>query len=332
MSEPTLRDVYCARQAIAAYVVRTPMTYSSELSARTGGRIYLKLENQQETGSFKIRGAANKLVSLSPAERQRGVVTVSTGNHGRGVAAVGRRLGIPVVVCVPELVLPHKVAAMRSLGAEVVVQGASQDEAEAHAMALARDRSLTLVSPFDDPHIIAGQGTIGLEILEALPDVDVVVVPLSGGGLMGGLALALKAADPGIRAVGVSMARGPVMAESLAAGHPVQLPEEPTLADSLMGGIGLDNRCTFRLIQRTVDHVVLLEEDEIAAAMAYALRREHQVVEGGGAVGLGALLHGKVDCAGQTVAVVVSGGNVDMATLLDIAARHPDAGLAGQIR
>lgn len=180
----TLRDIYRARQAIAPLVRRTPLVYARDLSTATGVNVYLKLENQQETGSFKLRGAANRLMALTPSERQRGVVTVSTGNHGRGVAYVAQRLGMRAVICVPELVLPHKVAAMRALGAEVVVHGRTQDDAERHALELQAADGLTLVSAFDEPYIIAGQGTIGLEILEDLPQVDTVVAPLSGGGLL----------------------------------------------------------------------------------------------------------------------------------------------------
>ncbi len=316
----TLRSIYAARSTIDRLVRRTPLVRSDSLSASTGRAVYLKLENLQETGAFKIRGAANRLLNLTEAQRQRGVVTVSTGNHGRAVATVGRRLGVQVVVCVPELVLPHKVAAMRTAGARVVVHGANQDEAEAHAATLAEDEGLTPISPFDDPDIIAGQGTIGLEILEDLPGVSTVVCPLSGGGLMGGIAVALKTADPAIRTVGVSMARGPVMITSVAAGHPVQLPEEPTLADSLMGGIGLENRHSFDLIRATVDDYVTLTEEEIGRAMVHALRHERQIVEGGGAVGIGALLHDKATLTGDQIVIVVSGGNVEMDKLLSLAA------------
>ena len=319
MSQPiTLRRIYQARGTIAPYAVRTPLVRSDALSDMSGRDIFLKLETAQVTGAFKIRGAANRLCNLTPADHARGVVTVSTGNHGRAVPQGGRALGIRVVVCVPELVLPHKVAAMAKLGAGIVVAGANQDDAEAHAADLAAREGLTMVSPFDDPDVIAGQGTIGLEILEDLPAVGTVVAPLSGAGLLGGIALAVKTADPGIRVVGVSMAKGPVMVESVKAGRVVQLPEEPTLADSLMGGIGLDNRHSFELIRRLVDEYVLLSEDEIAAAMRHALLVEGQVVEGGGAVGLGALLHDKVATLGGTVAVVLSGRNVDMAKLLGI--------------
>lgn len=316
----TLRDIYRARQAIAPLVRRTPLVYARDLSAATGANVYLKLENQQETGSFKLRGAANRLMALTTAERQRGVITVSTGNHGRGVAYVAQQLGIRAVICVPELVLPHKVAAMRALGAEVVVHGRTQDDAERHALELQAEHRLTLVSAFDEPHIIAGQGTIGLEILEDLPQVDTVIVPLSGGGLLGGIAVAMKSATPNIRTVGVSQALGPAMALSLQAGMPVPVVEEPSLADSLLGGIGLDNRYTFGLIRELVDEVVLLSEEEIAAAMVYAFRQEKQIVEGGGSVGIGALLANKVSHLGDYVAVVLSGSNVDMGKLLALLA------------
>lgn len=310
-----LRDLYGARRRIAGMVRRTGLVHSPALSARCEAQVYLKLETQQVTGAFKVRGAANRLLQMGPEERARGVVTVSTGNHGRAVAYVAQALGTRAVVCVPALVLPHKVQAMRALGAEVRIVGASQDEAEAAALEMAGREGLTLVSPFDDPAVIAGQGTIGLEILEELPSVEVVAAPLSGGGLLGGIALAMKAGSPSIRTVGVSMARGPVMVESLKAGRPVQLPEEKSLADSLTGGIGLENRYTFGLIRRLVDETVLLNEDEIAAAMVYALAEERLVVEGGGSVALGALLHHKLDVTGRTVAAVVSGANVDMALL-----------------
>lgn len=315
----TLRDLYRARQTIAPFVRRTPLVRSQELSRRTGKAIYLKLENQQETGSFKLRGAANCLCQLPAAARVRGVVTVSTGNHGRGVAYMAQQLGIRAVICVPQLVLPHKIAAMRALGAEVVVHGAIQDEAEAYAQQLETAEGLTLISAFDDPAIIAGQGTIGLEILEELPQVATVVVPLSGGGLLGGIGVALKAADPAIRTVGVSQERGPAMQLSLQAGHPVPVIEEPSLADSLLGSIGLENRYTFDLIRQVVDEVVLVDETAIGQAMVYALQQERQVVEGGGSVGIAALLAQKIADLPDPVVVVVSGGNVELAKLLKLA-------------
>ncbi len=317
-----LRDIYLARQTITGLVRRTPLVRSAYLSEQSQTNVYLKLENLQETRAFKLRGAANHLLHLSPVERQRGVVTVSTGNHGRAVAFVAQKLGMRAVICVPELVLPHKVEAMRRLGAEVIMHGATQDDAELHAFQLAQAQGLTIVSPFDDPSIIAGQGTIGLELLEDLPQIDTVIVPLSGGGLLAGIAIALKAASAGIRVIGASQALGPAMYLSLQAGKVVPVIEEKTLADSLMGGIGLENHFTLALCQALVDEVVLLSEAEIGQTMAFALRHEHQVIEGGGSVGIGALLHNKVADLGANVAVVVSGGNVDMATLMRLSAKY----------
>jgi threonine dehydratase len=229
-------------------------------------------------------------------------------------------LGIPAVVCLSRAVPANKVAAIEALGATAEVSGESYDEAEGHARALMEERGLTPIDPFDDPAIIAGQGTIALEILENLPDIDTAVVPLSGGGLFSGVALALKAANPAIRVHGVSMTRAPVMFHSLRAGAPVSMPEEPTLADALMGGIGSPNRYTFRLVQQLVDEAVLVTEEAIAAAMVYALEAHHQVVEGGGAVGLAAILHEKIVKLGRQIVVIISGGNVAVDRLLQLKA------------
>jgi threonine dehydratase len=312
VTDPTLRDIHLARQRIAQLARRTPLLRSAGLSERAGAAVYLKLESLQETGSFKIRGAANKLLSLSAEERARGVIAVSSGNHGRAVAYVAQQLGVRAVICVSERVPAGKVEAIRRLGAELVVHGASYDEAEAHSLRLQAERGLTRVDPFDDPEVIAGQGTVGLELLEDLPQVDTVVVPLSGGGLISGIAVALKAANPAIRLIGVSMDCAPVMVHSLRAGRLLELPEEDTLADALAGGIGLDNRYTFRLVRHYVDETLLVSEEEIARAMVFALEQERLVVEGGGAVALAAVLYGKVKEPYRTVAVVISGGNVDL--------------------
>jgi threonine dehydratase len=317
----TLRDVYRARQRIEPLTRRTPLTASRALDVRVGAPVLLKLENFQVTGSFKARGAANKLLSLTEAEKARGVITVSSGNHGRAVAYVAGKLDVPAVVCVSEAVPAHKTSAICDLGAEVVVGGATYDDADRYALALRAERDLTFVSPFDDPAIIAGQGTIGLELLEDAPDIDHVIVPLSGGGLIGGIARVLKTADPAIRVTGVTMERGPAMVDSLKAGHVVPVVEEPTLADALAGGLGDDNAYTFALAQRYVDDTALVSEDEIARGMAFALAEHQIVVEGGGAVGIAALLAGKIANPGKRIAVVVSGGNVGMDVLLDIAGR-----------
>jgi len=321
MLEPDvkMRDVYAARQAIAGMAVRTPLIEAPALTERAGASVYLKLENVQRTGSFKIRGAASKLSSLTDDERRRGVIAVSSGNHGRAVAYVARELGVRAVICMSTRVPPNKVEGIRSLGADLELHGESYDAAERHALRLQEERGLTMIPPFDDPHVIAGQGTIGLEILEDLPSVGSVMVPLSGGGLMAGVALVLKAADPSIRTIGVSMERAPVMFHSLRAGHPIQMEEQETLADALVGGIGLDNRHTFRMIQKVVDETLLVTEEEIASAMAFALSQQHLVVEGGGAVALAALMTGKLAGQGEEVIVVLSGGNVEIPRLLEIA-------------
>ena len=317
--EITERDVRLARERIAPLAVRTPLLASRDLSEKAGSSVYLKLESLQETGSFKIRGAANKMLSLSPEEKESGVITISTGNHGRAVAYVAGRLGIRAVVCIPEGTALNKVQAIRGLGAEIVVAGETYDEAEEQAFALASERKLTMINPYDESLVIAGQGTVGLEILEDLPEVSTVLVPVGGGGLISGIGLALKSGDGQRRLVGVSMDRAPVMYHSLKAGHPVTMEQEETLADALVGGIGTDNQYSFALCQKLVDDFVLVSDEEIAAAMLFALREHHLLVEGAGAAGIAALLSGKLPMVEGSVVVVVSGGNVDLPLLLELA-------------
>lgn len=315
----TLRDVYLARQRIGHVARRTPLLQSPVLSERSGASVFLKAENLQETGTFKIRGAANRMATLTQEQKARGVITVSSGNHGRAVSFVAARLGIRAVICLSTRVPANKVSAIRALGAEVVVQGDSYDEAEVHSLHLQREQGLTRIDPFDDPYVIAGQGTVGLELLEDLPDIDACLVPLSGGGLISGIALALKSASPAIRIIGVSMERAPVMAASLRAGKPVVLPEEDTLADALAGGIGVNNQYTFRMAQQYVDDTVLVTEEDIAVAMAFLLEEHHLIAEGAGAVSVAALLSEKAHGLGRRVCAVVSGGNVDVRVVLQLA-------------
>ena len=317
--ELTVQDVRLAGERIEPVAIRTPLLPSRGLSQRVGTPIYLKLENLQDTGSFKIRGAANRMLTLAADERERGVVTASTGNHGRAVAHVARRLDIRAVVCVPSGTAHNKREAIERVGAEIVYGGETYDENEAAASELARERGLVLIRPDDDAWVIAGQGTIGLEILEDLPDLGAVLVPVGGGGLISGIGLALKAADPAKRLMGVSMDRAPVMYHSLKAGKPVRMEEEETLADALVGGIGTQPQYSFRLAQELIDDFVLVSEDEIASAMVFALEEHHLVVEGGGAVGIAALLSGKLPETKGSVVVVVSGGNVDLPLLLRLA-------------
>lgn len=316
---PKLWDIYQADHLIRETVYRTPLIESQWLSELSGCKIYLKLECLQVTGSFKIRGATNKILSLRKEEKKRGVIAVSSGNHGRAVAYVARNSGIPAVICVSETVPENKVSAIQDLGAEVLIAGKTYDEATEEALRVQIERGLTMIHPFDDPFVIAGQGTIGLEIIKERPEIDTVIVPLSGGGLLGGVALALKSINPAIQTIGVSMDKGAAMIESLKAGKVVEIVEESSLADALIGGLGPENSYTFNIIQKYVDQTVLVAEREIAAGMTFALEKEHLVVEGGGAVGIAALLAGKVHNIGKKVAVVISGSNVNLSTLIKIA-------------
>ena len=316
----TLQDLYLARARIASGIRRTPLVASQSLSALGPASISLKLETLQATGAFKLRGATNFLRACGDEERARGVVTVSTGNHGRAVAHAARRIGARAVICMSSLVPRNKLEAIRALGAEVRIIGCSQDEAEVEAQRLVADEGLTLVHPFDEPLVIAGQGTIGIEILEDRPEVDTVIVALSGGGLISGIALALKAANPQARVVGVTMEQGAAMYESVRAGCPVEVEEAASLADSLGGGIGLENRYTFELTRSLVDDYVLVSESELARAMRHLYRNERVIAEGGGAVSVAAVLAGKVPDLSGNVVCVVSGGNVDMTAFTRIVA------------
>ncbi|MEQ8441184.1 MAG: hydroxyectoine utilization dehydratase EutB [Alphaproteobacteria bacterium] len=322
MTEKTFdpKEIEAAHRRIAPHVLRTPLVPCYPLSDRTGGEMRLKLELLQPTGAFKLRGATNAILSLTDEERSRGVVTCSTGNHGRGVACAAQRVGARAVICMSKLVPQTKIDGVKRFGAEVRIIGDSQDEAEVEALRLTREEGLVYLSPFDHRDVIAGQGTIGLELLEDWPEVDTVIVPLSGGGLLGGIAAAVKAGKPSVRLIGVTMDRGPAMVESLAAGGPVEVVEEPTLADSLGGGIGLQNEYTFALIRDLVDETVLVSEAEIAEAMRYLYREQQIVAEGGASVGVAALLAGKIDCKGRKTALIISGRNVDMDVFNRIAA------------
>lgn len=316
-SELTLQDIYLARRRIAGLALRTPLLRSESLSRRWNCEAWLKLDNLQPTGAFKLRGAANALLGLDPAQRARGVVTMSTGNFGRALAYAGQRLGVPVKVCISRLVPANKVEALRQSGAELVIHGASQDEANLEARRLRDEQGLAYVPPFDDPLVIAGQGTCGLEILEEQPDIDLVFAGLSGGGLVAGLGLALKGINPAAELIGVSMNQGAAMLESLAAGRLVQVVEAPSLADSLGGGIGLDNAWTFAMTQRYMDRGYRVDEAQIARAMLHFLREEKMLVEGAAAVGVAAVEQHRLDLSGRRVAFVVSGQNLSTETFAE---------------
>lgn len=310
MAMVSLLDIQTARTRIADHIRRTPIELSRSLSRNAGVPVHLKLEHRQVTGAFKLRGAINTVLSLSEDAKVRGVVAASTGNHGRALAHAARMAGIPCAICLSHLVPANKVEAIRLLGAKVHIHGISQDDAQREVDRLARQEGLVEVPPFDHPSVIAGQGTIGLEIVEDVPGVDVVLVPLSGGGLIAGIATAVKTLKPETRVIGISMERGAAMAASLSKGHPIEVNELPTLADSLGGGIGLANRWTFRAAQTLVDDVVLLSEAEIASGIRHAYFQEHEVVEGAAAVGIAAILAGRIKTRGPVVAVL-TGRNID---------------------
>jgi threonine dehydratase len=310
MKEPiSLAHIQAARERIAAHIQPLRITASQTLSSRFDSEIMLAHEYLQTTGAFKLRGAMNAVLQLAPGTT--GVTAVSTGNHGRGLAYAAQQAGVPCIICMSELVPQNKLDGIRALGAETRIIGRSQDEAEVEARRLVSEEGYTMLPPFDHPHIIAGQGTLGLEMLEQVPGVDTVLVQLSGGGLISGIARAIKTQKPDVRIVGVSMQRGAAMAASQQAGKPVEVEELPTLADSLGGGIGLDNQWTFNMVRDYVDEIVLLSEDEIADGIRHAYFSEQAIVEGGGAVGLAALLAGKVQPGNNTI-VLMSGKNIDM--------------------
>ncbi|WP_043527578.1 hydroxyectoine utilization dehydratase EutB [Litchfieldella xinjiangensis] len=314
----TLAEIYAARKRIAGQVTRTPLVRSESLSSRFEAEVYLKLETQQPTGAFKLRGATNMIAALIERHGRealaQGVTTASTGNHGRAVAYAAGRLGVPATICLSTLVPANKVAAIEALGAEVRRVSRSQDEAFLEVERLVEEAGMTAIPPFDDPLIAAGQGTIGLELLEDRPELDRVIVGLSGGGLLGGIGAALKGIRPEIQVTGVSLSRGAAMWESLQAGRPVAVDEVESLADSLGGGIGLDNRCTFALVREVMDDHYAVSEKAIAHAMVDVLAHEKMLVEGAATVGLAALDEHRIDIRGQTVALILSGNGVDLET------------------
>lgn len=280
------------------------------MSQKVGQEFLLKLENMQPIGAFKLRGAMNAVWNLP--EGTRGVTCCSTGNHGRGVAYAAALRGIPAVICMSSLVPQTKVQGIKALGAEVRICGGSQDDALTESQRLAEIDGLVEISPFDDPQVIAGQGTIGFELMEARPDLDTVLVPLSGGGLAAGVAVAVKAANPKAKIIGISMDRGAAMHASLIAGHPVAVEEVPSLADSLGGGIGLDNRLSYQLCRDYIDDTILVTEEEIYHAMQVLFYEDRIVAEGACVVGIAALLAGKLPSPEGPVATIITGRNVDM--------------------
>jgi threonine dehydratase len=313
----SLADVQAAAGVLQGQVVATPCLPSRTLSEVTGAQVWLKFENHQFTASFKERGALNKLVSLSPDQRAAGVIAVSAGNHAQGVAYHARRLGIPAVIVMPRSTPHVKVERTRGHGAEVILAGDGFDEAKAQAMAVMQSRGLTLVHPYDDPLVMAGQGTIALEMLAAQPDLEVLVVPIGGGGLISGIATAAKAISPGIAVVGVEAQRFPSMACALEGRAPVF--GTSTLADGI--AVKEPGRLTLEVVRRLVERVLLVDEGDIEGAILLLLEIEKTVAEGAGATGLAALLRHRERFAGRRVGLVICGGNIDPLTLADVIQR-----------
>jgi threonine dehydratase len=308
-----------ARARLRDAVAETPCPASRTLSDLTGTRCHVKLENLQMTGSFKERGAANLLLQLSAEERARGVVAASAGNHGLAVAYHAARLGIPATIVMPEWAPLVKVTSARRHGAAVELHGANFDEAYERAVALVAERGAVFVHPFDDPRVIEGQGTLGLEIVEQCPDVDAVVVPVGGGGLIAGVALAVKAQRPAARVIGVQAEAMPAVRRSLERGARVRVEAAPTLADGI--AVRQPGEQTLALITRHVDDVVTVGEEDLASAVLVLLETEKTVAEGAGAAALAALLHRPLGLAGATVVLVLSGGNIDVTMLSRIIER-----------
>jgi threonine dehydratase len=314
-----LADVLAARERLHGSIYYSPCPHSQMLSALTGQQVYLKLENLQMTGSFKERGALNRIALLTPEQAGRGVIAASAGNHAQGVAYHATKRGIRAVIVMPLTTPLVKVTATRDFGAEVVLHGANYDEAFAEAMRQCADQGLTFIHPFDDPDVMAGQGTIGLELLEQVPQLQAVVVPIGGGGLIGGIACAIKESRPEIRIVGVQTSRLPSMAAAVEAHHPVTIEPATTIADGI--AVRRAGVLTLPLVERYVDEIVTVEEDEIASAILMLLEREKTLAEGAGATALAALLQHRTSLKGAHTAVLVCGGNIDVTLLSRIIER-----------
>jgi threonine dehydratase len=311
----TFADVERAQIRIAGRVRRTPLSESASLSRLSGAAVWLKLENLQFTGSFKERGAASRLLALSAEERARGVITASAGNHAQAVALHASRLGVAATVVMPEATPLIKVQATQSHGARVVLLGAGYDEAAEHAALLAAETSAVYIHPFDDLEVMAGQGSIGLELWEQLPDLDAVIVPVGGGGLVAGIATALRHLKPDVRIIGVESRTFPGMRRALESEAPVSsggaaLPGGKTIADGI--AVRRVGQLTREVVRSRVDEIVLVDEEEIAESILLLLERERTVAEGAGAVGLAALLHRELGLSGKRVVLVISGGNIDV--------------------
>jgi len=305
-----LSDLYAARSRMGHLIRETPLEFSQFLSDLCGGEVWLKLENQQLNGSFKARGALNKILQLSDEDRSRGIVTASSGNHAQGVGYAARMLGINATIVVPENTPSVKIEAIRRYGVELVVHGEEYMDAERLAREMEKGEGRTFVSPYNDLAVIAGQGTIGLEMMEAMPDLEAVLVPVGGGGLISGVGCAIKGINNAVEIVGVQSVASPVMYESIRRGRIVEMELEDSVAEALHGGIE-EGSVTFNMCQKYVDDFILVQEETIVKAIAELLSRQHQIVEGAGAVGVAAIMENPERFRGRKAGVVVSGANID---------------------
>lgn len=305
----SLQEIQHARKAVAPFVRCTPLARSQFLSELCDGDVWLKLENLQITNSFKPRGAFNRLLRLSAKEKV-GIVTASAGNHGQAVAYAVQKLKFPARIVVPETTPKIKIDGIRKYGADLVLFGGTYDEAEQKAKELALKDGWAYISPYNDALTIAGHGTVGLEIIEALPNVDAVIVPVGGGGLVSGVSIAVKSVKPSVRIIGVQSEASPAMYESLRVGRIIETKMTETIAEGLSGGIEKD-AITFKIIQEHVDEILLVREETIRRAVYLLWTRERQVAEGSGAAAIAPIMENKSVFAGKTVVAVVTGGNID---------------------
>ena len=315
----TLADVQGALGRIRQSIYLSPCTLSATFTQLTGNSIYLKLDNLQRTGAFKERGALNKLLTLTPEERGQGVIAASAGNHAQGLAYHAGKRGISAQICMPLTTPLIKVSATRAYGAEVTLHGANYDEACEEAIRRGEQQRLTFIHPFDDDAVIAGQGTLGLEMLQQHPEIDAVVVPIGGGGLIGGIACATKETNPKVQIIGVQTSRLPSMKAAVTEGRPVTIPAAATIADGI--AVRRAGERTLPLVQKYVDQIVTVDEEEIANAILLLLEREKTMAEGAGAAAIAAMVNHKIQISGKKVAVLVCGGNIDVTLLSRIIER-----------
>ncbi len=311
MEQVTLKMVQEAQERLKGVAQKTGLSYSNSVSKLSDCKVYLKMENLQRTGSFKLRGAYNKVASLTPEEREKGVIAASAGNHAQGVALAASVYGCQSTICMPKHAPLMKVAATKGYGANVVLYGDFFDEAAAKAEELTKEHGYTFVHPFNDPEVIAGQGTIALEIIEQMPDVDAIVAPIGGGGLISGLAVAAKSVNPKIKVIGVQTANMPSMKNSIDHGKILTCNGKATLADGI--AVKTPGDLTYDICSRYLDDIVIVDETEIAGAILWLLERCKAVSEGAGAVPVAALMNGKISgLHGKKVAALISGGNIDV--------------------